>query len=169
MELTATGLTAARRLVRAHRLWETYLADQVGLSGEQVHDEAEYFEHLLSEELLDEVEITLGYPQLDPHGEPIPAKNGQPDFSLVRLEPGQKALIAGSQISDQATAWLWQYKLLPGEEVILTQQTAEKVAIQVRENTIELPVLLARQINVELPVATPQKSPPTDTGRRDRK
>lgn len=87
MELTAGGLTAGRKLVRAHRLWETYLADQVGLSGEQVHDEAEYFEHLLSEELLDEVDVTLGYPQIDPHGEPIPAKFDQSDSAAKKSQP----------------------------------------------------------------------------------
>lgn len=87
MELSSGGLTAARKLVRAHRLWETYLADQVGLSGEQVHDEAEYFEHLLSEELLDEVDVTLGYPQIDPHGEPIPAKFDQSDSAVKKSPP----------------------------------------------------------------------------------
>ncbi len=74
LSLTPTGAEQARRLVRAHRLWETYLAHKTGLDAEQVHDEAERYEHLLPEYLLDEVDASLGYPTLDPHGEPIPGK-----------------------------------------------------------------------------------------------
>lgn len=72
--LTPAGAEQARRLVRAHRLWETYLAHQTGLDAEQVHEEAERYEHLLPEYLLDEVDASLGYPTFDPHGEPIPGK-----------------------------------------------------------------------------------------------
>jgi ABC-type Mn2+/Zn2+ transport system permease subunit/Mn-dependent DtxR family transcriptional regulator len=76
LELTEKGLEAAQRLVRAHRLWETYLADKIGLSTDQIHDEAERYEHLLPDHLLDEVDEALGFPTLDPHGEPIPARRG---------------------------------------------------------------------------------------------
>jgi len=76
LELTEKGLTAAERLVRAHRLWETYLADKIGLSADQIHDEAERYEHLLPDHLLDEVDEALGFPTTDPHGEPIPARRG---------------------------------------------------------------------------------------------
>ncbi|NUO00041.1 MAG: metal ABC transporter permease [Saprospiraceae bacterium] len=75
-ELSEKGLEAAQRLVRAHRLWETYLADKMGLSADQIHDEAERFEHLLPDHLLDEVDEVLGFPTTDPHGEPIPARKG---------------------------------------------------------------------------------------------
>ncbi len=74
LELTEKGLEAAERLVRAHRLWETYLADKIGLNADQIHDEAERYEHLLPDHLLDEVDEALGFPTTDPHGEPIPAR-----------------------------------------------------------------------------------------------
>jgi Mn-dependent DtxR family transcriptional regulator len=73
-QLTNTGLAAASRLVRAHRLWETYLARELGLTEEQIHEDAEKYEHLLSEELLDEVDAHLDFPNEDPHGSPIPRK-----------------------------------------------------------------------------------------------
>jgi ABC-type Mn2+/Zn2+ transport system permease subunit/Mn-dependent DtxR family transcriptional regulator len=72
--LSTEGVTFATRLVRAHRLWESYLATSIGLTGEQVHDEAEHYEHLLTDDLLDEIDEKLGFPELDPHGEPIPKK-----------------------------------------------------------------------------------------------
>lgn len=74
LKLTEKGILEATRLVRAHRLWETYLVDKIGLSQEQIHEDAERYEHLLTEEILDEVDRTLGFPEKDPHGSPIPNK-----------------------------------------------------------------------------------------------
>lgn len=73
-DLTAAGEKRAQQLVRAHRLWETYLVNQVGLSADQIHEDAERYEHLLSKEMLDEVDQELGFPDIDPHGSPIPKK-----------------------------------------------------------------------------------------------
>lgn len=74
LRLTDAGKLLALRMVRAHRLWETYLNQEVGLTPEQIHDEAERLEHLLTEEMLDRVDAELGYPETDPHGSVIPAK-----------------------------------------------------------------------------------------------
>ena len=74
LRLTDAGKLLALRLVRAHRLWETYLSQELGLSEDQIHDEAERLEHLLTEEMLDLVDEELGYPSEDPHGSTIPAK-----------------------------------------------------------------------------------------------
>lgn len=68
--LTERGRERARELVRSHRLWESYLADEAGLSPDHIHDEAERLEH--AHELADEVDAALGFPQTDPHGEVIP-------------------------------------------------------------------------------------------------
>ncbi len=73
--LTKAGISQASKLVRAHRLWETYLVNQMGLSSEQIHEDAEKYEHLLTEEILDEVDAKLGFPDFDPHGSPIPKKD----------------------------------------------------------------------------------------------
>ncbi len=74
LELSQTGSQKAQALVRAHRLWETYLVDQIGLTEDQIHDEAEHQEHHSPDELLDEIDASLGYPLKDPHGSPIPPK-----------------------------------------------------------------------------------------------
>lgn len=70
--LSEKGLAEANQLVRAHRLWETYLVQKIGLTEEQIHEDAEKYEHLLTAELLKEVDRSLGYPTQDPHGSPIP-------------------------------------------------------------------------------------------------
>jgi ABC-type Mn2+/Zn2+ transport system permease subunit/Mn-dependent DtxR family transcriptional regulator len=75
LQLQSKGLERATGLIRAHRLWETYLAQQVGLTAEQIHDDAEHYEHLLTAELLDAVDEELGYPSEDPHGSPIPERD----------------------------------------------------------------------------------------------
>ena len=72
LSLTEEGRQKANRLVRAHRLWETYLVEKLGLSADQIHEEAEKYEHLLPDELLEEIDRQLSYPQFDPHGSEIP-------------------------------------------------------------------------------------------------
>lgn len=72
--LTDAGKLLALRMVRAHRLWETYLNQEMGLTPEQIHNEAERLEHLLTDEMLDRVDEELGYPGQDPHGSVIPKR-----------------------------------------------------------------------------------------------
>lgn len=74
LRLTDAGRLLALRMVRAHRLWETYLNQELGLTPDQIHEEAERLEHLLPEDLLDKVDEALGYPGEDPHGSSIPGK-----------------------------------------------------------------------------------------------
>ena len=75
-ELTDQGREKANEIIRAHRLWETYLVRKAGMTEQQIHDDAEAQEHWLPEELLDEIDEVLGFPDKDPHGSPIPPKSG---------------------------------------------------------------------------------------------
>ncbi|HLF65015.1 MAG TPA: metal ABC transporter permease [Saprospiraceae bacterium] len=75
--LQPLGIEKATALIRAHRLWETYLAQQVGLTAEQIHEDAEHYEHLLTADILDAVDEELGYPSQDPHGSPIPKRKSE--------------------------------------------------------------------------------------------
>jgi ABC-type Mn2+/Zn2+ transport system permease subunit/Mn-dependent DtxR family transcriptional regulator len=74
--LTPIGEKLSLRIIRSHRLWESYLINEKILSDNNIHADAEETEHVLTEELLDEIDKKLGYPQYDPHGSPIPQKNG---------------------------------------------------------------------------------------------
>ena len=73
--LTERGRAVALEVVRHHRLLETYLAQALGVPWDEVHDEAEILEHVLSEELEERISAHLGHPTLDPHGDPIPGKD----------------------------------------------------------------------------------------------
>jgi ABC-type Mn2+/Zn2+ transport system permease subunit/Mn-dependent DtxR family transcriptional regulator len=73
--LTGKGEAYALRMIRSHRLWETYLTNEKILDLKNIHSDAEELEHILTDELLDEIEEKLGYPEVDPHGSPIPSKS----------------------------------------------------------------------------------------------
>lgn len=74
--LTPSGEKYSLRIIRSHRLWESYLINEKILTESNIHSDAEEFEHILTEDLLDEIDQKLGYPKYDPHGSPIPQKNG---------------------------------------------------------------------------------------------
>jgi len=82
VRLTPPGRKRAEGLVRAHRLWESYLAEKAGIGVEDLHEAAERLEH--AHELADEVDAKLGFPEVDPHGELIPGRDGENAESLKR-------------------------------------------------------------------------------------
>ncbi len=146
--LTEKGKEEARRLVRAHRLWETYLANEVGLNAEQIHEDAEKYEHLLTDEILDEVDRKLGFPTTDPHGSPIPARRGLPAFSLMQLDLLQQGKIAAKQSSEHVTARLWQLGLLPEALFSVKNKGNGFVVVEQAGKAIKIPVDLARRVHV---------------------
>jgi DtxR family Mn-dependent transcriptional regulator len=75
--LTESGTALALRMLRRHRLIETWLVKQYSYGWDEVHDEAEVLEHSLSDRLLDAIDEQLGYPTRDPHGDPIPSRDGK--------------------------------------------------------------------------------------------
>lgn len=98
IELTADGRALALRMVRRHRLIETWLVQHVGYRWDEVHDEAEVLEHAVSDRLLDALDDQLGNPTRDPHGDPIPGRDGtvrRPDaVTLAGILPGQTGTVA---------------------------------------------------------------------------
>jgi len=82
VSLTDHGKTAAKMIVRKHRLWEVFLVDKLDFSWDEVHDIAEQLEHIKSEKLINKLDDFLGNPTEDPHGDPIPDANGQ----IVKIE-----------------------------------------------------------------------------------
>src|SRR3990170_1785065 len=97
VSLTAKGRRVAVELTRHHRLLEQYLAESLGVSIEEVHEEADRLEHALSEQLEARIDERLGFPTHDPHGDPIPdaeLKMAASDLrTLGELEPGEQATI----------------------------------------------------------------------------
>lgn len=150
LKLSEKGIKEAKRLVRAHRLWETYLVDKIGLTTEQIHEEAEKYEHLLTDDILDQVDQTLGFPTIDPHGSPIPHKLGRPENPLSRLQEKQQGQIAQKQISERISTQLWQLGLLPEASFSIKSKQKESIEINLEGKKLKLPIELAQQINVVL-------------------
>lgn len=74
--LTASGKKIAVDIIRKHRLWEVFLVEKLNFKWDEVHDMAEQLEHINSDELTKRIDKFLGYPRVDPHGDPIPDSNG---------------------------------------------------------------------------------------------
>ncbi len=89
--LTAAGQRLALKVIRRHRLLELFLARTLEMSWDEVHEEAEHMEHAASERLIDRIEAFLGYPAVDPHGDPIPRADGsltEPEGTPLSQCPG---------------------------------------------------------------------------------
>ncbi|NPV56439.1 MAG: metal-dependent transcriptional regulator [Anaerolineae bacterium] len=126
--LTEAGRLAAMRIIRRHRLIETFLYEVMGYSWEQVHAEAEVLEHVISPYFEERLAIILSEPILDPHGEPIPNRNGEiaandGAVQLSQVQAGQRAEISRVISNDQALlAYICQSGLQPGIAVnVLTR------------------------------------------------
>ena len=72
--LTGSGKKIGMRMIRRHRLIETFLVETLGLDWSEIHEEAEELEHSISDKVLEKLDVFLGNPQFDPHGHPIPSK-----------------------------------------------------------------------------------------------
>ncbi len=146
LSLTDKGKEAAHQLVRAHRLWETYLVEKLGLSEHQIHEDAERIEHFLTEDILDEVDQKLGYPSIDPHGSPIPERRG---LTISQLNLEQKAIITHEQISNLVTSRLWDLGLMPDIPITLIQRSEHYFEIEQGKRKIEIPEELANAVSVK--------------------
>ena len=127
VRLTALGERKAIEVIRHHRLLELYLARALGYSWDKVHDEADKLEHVISEEFEDKLDALLGYPTVDPHGDPIPSKEGvvplREGCSLLQLPEGQSALIV--RVNDQDAEklrYLGQLGLYPEAQVQVVER-----------------------------------------------
>jgi len=147
--LTAKGSNEAQKLVRAHRLWETFLVNQVGLEDNEIHEDAEKYEHLLDKDILDQLDAKLGYPTMDPHGSPIPIRRKEPKRPLIRLKPRSRAMISNDQIDDEVESKLWELGLLPATKFQVVKMKKEEVTIQSGSKQVEIPAELAAVINVD--------------------
>ena len=106
--LTKKGEETAVYIIRKHRLWEVFLVNKLNFGWDEVHEIAEQLEHIKSPELINRLDKFLEYPKTDPHGDPIPDKNGvMPKFKLIPLssvQPGISVVITG--VEDSSTEFL---------------------------------------------------------------
>ncbi|CAM1342827.1 metal-dependent transcriptional regulator [Tenacibaculum amylolyticum] len=108
VRLTDFGKKTAANIIRKHRLWEVFLVEKLKFSWDEVHEVAEQLEHIKSPKLINELDAFLGFPKQDPHGDPIPDKDGNIQVIdkklLATLETNDKGVCVG--VNDSSSEFL---------------------------------------------------------------
>lgn len=158
VRLTERGRLVALEVIRHHRLLELFLVESLGMSWDAVHAEAEVLEHVLSEPLEELIAAKLGYPGLDPHGDPIPSSEltiaAEEGHILYELEPGEKGTL--SRVSDadpEMLRFLTERGIAPGTqlEVIERQPFEGPLYVRCGDQVHVLGAVLARAMRVIKP------------------
>ncbi|MBA2340144.1 MAG: metal-dependent transcriptional regulator [Pyrinomonadaceae bacterium] len=154
--LTEAGEKIALEVIRHHRLIELYLVEALGFSWDEVHEEAEALEHVISEKLEARIAAHLGHPTLDPHGDPIPALDGSlPDSATQSLaDVAARTTTRIVRVCDQHAErlrYVAELGLVPGAEVQVTQVAPfdGPITVRIGKRTHALDRRLAQAILVE--------------------
>jgi len=135
--LTEVGRSAAIEIIRRHRLIELYLVKTLGYEWDKVHTEAERLEHYISSEFEDRIERLLGYPTVDPHGDPIPSRDGAmppPVTTTLNSMPCDEWLVIKRVIDedDAFLRYLDEHGLLPGTRVQVIEREPYGGSLHIR-------------------------------------
>lgn len=156
-ELTSEGKSHALAIIRKHRLWETFLVDKLSFGWDEVHEIAEQLEHIQSTELTDRLDEFLGFPKVDPHGEPIPGKDGRIEsvsnrILLSEAVVGMKAIIMGVE-DDQAEflQYLNKIGLHLGTQIdILDKLNFDgSIIVMINDKQVQFSITIAKQISIK--------------------
>jgi len=157
MELTSKGEKIALKVIRRHRLWELFLMQSLGLSWSEVHDEAENLEHHTSDFLIDKIDEFLGTPKFDPHGDPIPQKNGvvpkSPEVvELGKAEVGKKYKVGRvSDKNNDLINYLTQIGIELSKEIEIIDKLSfdKSVIVKIDSKNYSLSELVASNVFLE--------------------
>ncbi len=155
-QLTREGRKVALELVRHHRLLEMFLVQVLGYSWDEVHDEADRLEHVISERMEQRIFELLGRPELDPHGHAIPTLGGKvrplSERPLSECRVGEKVVVQGVSDDDPARLRELQRRgLVPGKRIeIVAASTYEgPIEVRIKGRRVSVPLGLARAVFVE--------------------
>ena len=155
VKLTESGRRAALRTLRRHRVIEAYLAQALGYPWDRVHEEAERLEHAASDELIDRMAATIGEPEVDPHGAPIPTRDGSVDEtvyrSLAELEVGSAGVVV--RVSDEdpeMLRYLGELAIVPGKRVTVKARAPfdGPITLTIARQELSIGPALAAQVMV---------------------
>ena len=143
--LTFLGEKTAVEIIRKHRLWEVFLVDKLNFSWDEVHEVAEQLEHIQSPKLIDKLDVFLGFPKNDPHGDPIPDKNGnfqkRKKKLLSSLADNQSGICVGvNDSSSEFLKYLDKYQIFLGQQIsVLSREPfdgSQTIVVDQKEITI---------------------------------
>lgn len=137
--LTKKGHSIAVHIVRKHRLWEVFLVNKLNFQWDEVHDVAEQLEHIKSPKLVEHLDSFLGFPQYDPHGDPIPNSQGEfpKSFSspLMEVNIGHKGQVVGvSQDNPAFLQYLDKLQIQLGSQIEVMEKVAFDNSLEVQIN-----------------------------------
>ena len=142
VSLTPEGEKVAVKVVRKHRLWEHFLFHTLGFKWNEIHDIAEELEHIKSDILIERLDKFLNYPRTDPHGDPIPDKDGiLPENKSVQLSlfsPGMKGIVVG--VADNSSLFLTYLDKVGvklGTQIEVTEINEFDLSVDVKLNNTE--------------------------------
>jgi len=156
LSLTKKGKIIALKVVRNHRLWEGFLHKSLGLNLEEIHQEAEKLEHYGSPDLMSKIDKYLEYPQLDPHGDPIPDAEGKlPDEqnypALNKCELGRYEILRVYYDNSEVSNFFAQYNFEVGQiiELALHFKMDNAVLLKIDKMTIVVNENIASKVFVK--------------------
>ena len=155
VRLTTHGRLGALRTIRRHRVIEAYLVKALGYRWDQVHDEAERLEHAASNDLIDRMAEAIGEPTVDPHGAPIPSREGsvaEAQYRTLReLEPGMSADVMQVEDEDpELLRYLAELTIVPGSTVRIVERApfGGPITVQIDKRSRQIGPALAERILV---------------------
>ena len=143
VKLTEKGRLTAVSVIRKHRLWEVFLVNKLNFSWDEVHDVAEQLEHIKSEKLINELDAFLEFPTHDPHGDPIPDRDGNINaldkIPLSSLKENQESkLLSVKDSSDEFLRYLNKRKIKIGDTIKVLNIEPYDKSIQIKINKKEM-------------------------------
>lgn len=145
VSLTENGKSAAKMIVRKHRLWEVFLVEKLNFTWDEVHDIAEQLEHIKSEQLINRLDDFLGNPTEDPHGDPIPDANGR----IVKIEKQLLSELTENQIgicvgvkdtSSDFLKYLDKQEIALGSKIEFLSKESFDLSVKIKVDSKELSI-----------------------------
>lgn len=157
VQLTKTGEEVALKVIRKHRLWEYFLVKKLNYNWDEVHEIAEQLEHIKSETLIDKLDSFLKFPKFDPHGDPIPDKDGKimltKTVNLLKLKVGQKGVLDSlKDSSDVFLKYLNKKNLALRDKikVIDIEPFDNSIHIETRTHQLVISKKVAENLNIKI-------------------
>ena len=156
VSLTDLGIKTALSIIRKHRLWEVFLVKKLDFTWDEVHEVAEQLEHIKSEKLIDKIDELLEFPKYDPHGDPIPTKNGEflerNKQLLNELAIGEKGICVG--VKDTSTAFLKfldKNSIALGNEITILEKEDfdNSLHIRIGDKKLHISALIATNLYIK--------------------
>ena len=158
VSLTELGKKTALNLVRKHRLWEVFLVDKLDFTWDEVHEVAEQLEHIRSEKLIDKLDQHLGFPEVDPHGDPIPSKSGEFKKSIKKLLKDLPVGISGVCVGVKDSSppflkFLDKNHIALGDEINILdkEEFDDSFIIKINNSTLHISNQIASNLYIKIP------------------